>query len=168
MALQVKLPGDSDRRVCNPERDLIWALPRIIEKAIGDIGTASTQKEFAWQLRAMLLKHGLVVDGKIAFFGERTGDANFMDGFEEFIKKFGAVWHYLRDDPKGEGLARLQELFKEPRFAPFRLLISLFVMRRLMAEVPYWICQVEASSKEPPRPEIERITEAVDELLSQL
>ena len=168
MALQAKLPGDSDRRVCNPERDMVWALPRLIGKALGDIGTASTRKEFAWQLRALLLKHGIMVDGKLAFFGVHTGDADLMDVFDEFIKKFGAVWHYLRDDPKGEGLARLQELFKEPRFAPFRLLISLLVMKRMMAEVSYWICQVEASSKEPPRPEIERITEAVDELLKQL
>ena len=168
MALQVKLPGDSDRRVCNPERDMVWALPRLIGKALGDIGTAPTREEFAEQLRAMLRKHGIMVDGKLAFFGAHTVDADLLDTFEEFVIQFGAVWHYLRDDPKGEGLTRLQELFKEPRFTPFRLLISLLVMKRLMAEVSYWICQVEASSKEPPRPEIERVTKAADELLKQL
>ena len=92
-----------------------------------------------------------------------------MQTCTKFFTKFGQLWHHLRDDPKEVGLAKLRELYEHgSEYRPLMALVSQLLVKRMMAEVSYWICQVEASSKEPPRPDIERIEEATREILDQL
>ena len=166
MALQAKVPGDRDYRVCNPERDMVWALPRFVSAAIHDLGTELSREEYAEKLKAELAALGIAHP---RFPGIALASDNaLLDVFAEFVSKFGAVWHKLREDPEGEGISDLKEIFGDSRFSWCRLIISHNIMKRLMAEVSYWICQIEASSKDPPRPNIKQIEEATRAILDQL
>lgn len=168
--LQTKVPGDRDFRICNPERDLIWALPRMVSRAIRTIGTGLSREGYAARLKRLLRSYDIPFgcqnpDGT---WSNDAGTDELLSDFKEFATTFAALWHHLRDDPRELGVVKLREFYDERRFRPFVALVSRLLVKQMVAEVSYWICQVEASSKEPPRPDIERIDEATREILDQL
>lgn len=150
MTVQVR-PDDLLHRRFNPERDLVWALPRLIKRGLMTLGTLTVPK-----LRQLLAESSLV------------DDADF-DDLKEFISRltdFIAAAARSEEESDEYVRAKLSDLYElNPAI---RLLVFDRVMKVIMAEFPVWCEQVRPESKKDPRPPVEEIEKARDTLLEQL
>jgi len=150
MAMQVRSDDPLHRRF-NPERDLVWALPRIIKRGLMTFGTLTEPK-----LTELLLE------------SELTPGVD-LDDFKEFISQltdFMAAAARSEEESDEYVRAKLADLYAlDP---VIRLLVFDRVMKVIMAEFPVWCEQVRPESKKDPRPPVEEIEKARDILLERL
>ena len=152
MSVQVR-PDDPLHRRFNPERDLVWALPRIIKRGLMTFGMLTEPK-----LRQLLVENGFDI----------TITGTDLKDFEEFIGLLtdffaAAVDPALSDKAVRDKLVVLYELPPAIRMLAFDR-----VMKVIMAEFPVWCEQVRPESKKDPRPPVEEIEKARDTLLERL
>ena len=145
-------PEDAQRRRFNPERDLVWMLPRLIKRALTTFGTLS---EAALQ---QLLHQAHI------------GDDTCLDDFSLFISNltgFLAAAIHPEDHTPEQVRCSLQAVYGQDT-ARIRLLVFDRIIKVLMAEYPIWCDQVRPESELDPRPSIEDVEKAGDELLGRL
>ena len=165
-ALQVGLPQTGDLRAFNPDRDMVWGLPRIMTRAILEgFGIENPREEMADFELLEHVKKQLVVH----LIPQTMDDDVLLTVFKEFVVKiqdfFGQAGKNSAELIAGDAF---KELYTEERFKPFILLLSTLTMRRIFAELPYWFEQVEPRSPKAPRPSTEEVEAAADALLKQL
>ncbi len=150
MTTQVR-PDDPLHRRFNPERDLVWMLPRIMKRGLMTFGVLTEPK-----LKQVLIEAGLDTDADIEDF------KTFINRLTDFM----AAAANPEQNPEEQVREQLGKLYDLP--PAIRLLVFERVMKVIMAEFPVWCEQVRPESKRDPRPPIEEIEQARDTLLDQL
>jgi len=164
--LQIGMPQTGDLRAFNPDRDMVWGLPRIMTRAVLEgFGIEDPKKEMT---DFELLQH--VKKQFTTYLIPQTMDDDvLLVVFKEFVSKvqnfFGMAGKNSAELLAGDAF---EEIYTETRFKPFVLLLSVLTLRRIFAELPYWFEQVQPRSPKDPRPSTEQVEEAADALLKRL
>ena len=157
MAMQVVNPQKPEHmRAFNPDRDMIWAMPRLMGRVFHALGDDWSVETF-WRLQ-----HKYGIDA----VGER-GSADVMERTIEVVKGFAKMFNLMQQVPeKTEEHAAEYKRLKE--LCPgFHLTISAMLMDVIMSELPAWFDQVRPKSKMSPTPDIEKIEEAASDFISR-
>lgn len=130
---------ETQRRRFNPERDLVWALPRLIAAGLNELGPMADTAEQAKKL-------GLAVDEEAM--------QQFVRALADFTS---AAVSPTPDIPPKEALQKLYELPAAARLLAFHSILS-----KILAEFPVWCQQLRADVD----PKMERIPdlEAVERI----
>ncbi len=151
MTVQVR-PDDPKRRRFNPERDLVWMLPRIMKRGLMTFGILTEPK-----LKQILVESGLGPDA-----ADTEDFKVFIDRLSDFM---GAAAN--PEENSDEAVRKiLGQLYELP--PAIRLLAFDRIMKVILAEYPVWCEQVRPESTKDPRPPVEEIEQARDALLEQL
>lgn len=164
--LQIGIPQAGDLRAFNPDRDMVWGLPRIMTRAVLEgFGIENpkeemTDSELIEHVKKQFTEH---------LIPQVMDDDVLLVVFKEFVGKiqdfFGLAGKNSAELIAGDAF---EELYTETRFKPFVLLLSKLTMRRIFAELPYWFEQVQPRSPKDPRPSTEEVEAAADALLKRL
>lgn len=155
MAMQVTNPKKAEHmRAFNPERDMIWALPRLMSRIFNELGELSDNK-----LTALL-------EGRcIGLEVHRYPHANVMG---ETAKELARMFNLMQQFPeKSEEHAKEYKRLKEERPLCMALTACL-LMDVVFSELPTWFDQVRPTSKLSPTPNIEEVEQAAHEFLDRI
>jgi hypothetical protein len=163
--LQVRMPQAGEFRAFNPDRDLIWCLPRLVTGALKLMSEAEDEagKLTEAQLASKLKASGFDVD-----------DSKAGKDLEECIKLLAAFFNAVRNpdekDVEKVGQELLGVLYNRDAgaVAAFRMIIADLLMKRILAEIPFWLEQVRPRSRRDPTPGLDEIEEAMEHVLSKL
>ena len=155
-ALQVK---GGDPRAFNPDRDMVWALPRLFKHALDTLGKDIAIEDFVAKMEdrgADLLGYDLAV---------------IHESLSRVIKSIAGYFNALRDDPLLRDKAQpfFEEVFtkKEPD-KQIRLYLADVLMAQIFAELPTWFAMINPRSPNDPLPSVGEVEDAADELLASL
>ena len=148
-----------DRRAFNPDRDMVWALPRLFRRALETLGEDIDINKF----RAMVEARGIDCD--------EFDNTALYDALSQVIKDVSAYFNALRSDPRL--LDKAQPFFDDVfrKYAPnqqIRLFLSDILVSRIFAELPTWFATIAPRSPNDPIPSVDEVEAAADELLSRL
>jgi len=154
MAMQVTNPKRPEHmRAFNPDRDMIWAMPRLMRRVFHSMGELSDQK-----LIEMLEKRLIGVE----VYGYPHADV-----MGEAAKEVARMFNLMQQFPeKAEEHAKEYErMWEEHEFC--MPLIACLLMDAIFAELPTWFDQVRPKSKLAPIPDVEEIERAANEFLAR-
>lgn len=169
-AMQVKPQGEY--RAFNPDRDLVFCLPRLISRALHDLG----KEVDIGAIQAALLNRGLGGQHLMSLAHERntTNTDALVAVWNEVTKEMAQYFSSAVDSPgtaESEAPDKLRSIFAVDR-GPVRNAVRQFIcdmiVRRMMAEFPYWVEQVQPWSEKAARPYTYDINEAVDAFLGPM
>jgi hypothetical protein len=154
MAMQVTKPeGPDNQRAFNPERDMIWAMPRLIRRAFELLGKDWTVEHFTKMLEdrsTACAQPALTIDPSLEVIQGIAKMFNLMRDFPHMVEEHAAEYKRLKElDPT------------------FHMLMGSLLMDAIFAELPLWFDQVRPTSKLSPMPNTEEIEAAADEFLKQ-
>ena len=154
MAIQTAQSMDAIRRRFNPERDMVWALPRLIKRALSRM-TFEPDKLRA-DLQACSTAGEVFVD-----------DDTLTEQFKQAIGEFAGYIKLSNDKTAIEqAKTSFARLFDDNR--EFATLLSVAVMKEIFLELPVWFEQVKPQSELDPQPDVEEIDAAVERLLASI
>jgi hypothetical protein len=155
MALQLSNPKKPEHmRAFNPDRDMIWALPRLMRQIFHQMGELSDDK-----LRQML-------DARL--IGSEVYGYPHANAMGETAKEVARMFNLMQQFPeKAEEHAKeYQRMWKDHEFC--MPLIACLLMDAIFAELPMWFDQVRPMSKLAPQPNVEEIEKAANEFLDRI
>jgi len=143
----------ADKRLYNPDRDLIWAMPRLIHNALHMLGQDITTDHI----------RGMMIDRCIDC---HVPDERLREELESFIKDLARFLNALREDPvvRREPEGWFRDLFEDGPRAGVRALISELLMCAMFSEMPIWFESVQPE-KEGQTPSLEDVQSEVDRIL---
>lgn len=158
MAMQVRTNDKAGLRAFNPDRDLVWALPRLLRRALEQLGEEWT----AERLVTLLEEHGcpmpcdgLVTDGT-------------MKATDDVIRGLAHMFTTMRDFPESAE-AHANEYKRLKELCPlFHMLLASLLMDVIFAELPTWFDQVRPTSKLDPMPDVDVVMQAADAFLDRI
>lgn len=169
-AMQIKPQGEY--RAFNPDRDLVYCLPRLISRALHDLG----EEVDVGAVQAALLNRGLGGQHLLSLAHER-GKNNaeaLVDLWCEVTREMGQYFARMVAEP-GNAEKSAPELLRSifavdrgPVRNAVRQLICDMIVRRMMAEFPFWVEQAQPWSEKAARPYEDDINEAVDKFIAVL
>ena len=155
MALQTR---GADPRLYNPDRDMIWAMPRLMRKALMRFGEEITIQV----VRDLLSKRG---------FTSQIDDETLYSTLEQVLDDLAGYLNELKDSVEVRRSPTLwyQKLFSsdEPNdaYSSIRSLVADFFMSVVYAELPIWFESVQPEQANNPVPTVEEVEQTVDKLL---
>jgi len=152
-AMQIK-GGDS--RAFNPDRDMVWAMPRLFRAALESMG-----KMQKGDLIEFFKKNHIELPG----YTEET----LFDGLQYTISHVAKYFNELHKNPRLGKDAKpfLDRIFSEGgRYMLMRMLIAEKLMARIFAELPTWFAMIAPKSLNDPLPSVEEVEEAANGLLA--
>jgi hypothetical protein len=153
MAIQTAQSMDVLRRRFNPDRDMVWALPRIVRRVLDRMAFEPEQ------LRAELQ----TCDAASAVF---SADTELVDSLSQVVTMLAQYFKLMGSKDATEHAVELfNRIFIEHK--AFATVIAVALVRELLLELPFWYEQIRPQSKLDPMPEIEEIDAAVERLLSR-
>lgn len=153
MAIQTAQSMDVLRRRFNPDRDMVWALPRIIRRVLDRMAFEPEQ------LRADLQ----TCDASSAVFSD---DIELVDSLGQVITMLAQYFKLMGNKDAAEhAVVLFNRIFIEHR--AFATVLAVALVRELLLELPFWFEQIRPQSKLDPMPEVEEIDAAVERLLSR-
>lgn len=158
MAMQVTNPKRPEHmRAFNPDRDMIWALPRLMSRVFHMLGTEWSMT----RLTEMLEERGAMLLNR---YRGVTFDASTEDIVTSFAKMFNLMQQFPEKTEAHAGeYKRLKEL--DPAFV---MLLGSLLMDAIFAELPTWFDQVRPQSKLAPVPAVEEVERAAREFLDRV
>ena len=162
-AMQIKGGGDRERRAFNPDRDLVWALGRLVKRLGSRLAeSVHTNGEIdAGKLGELLAQNHIYAP---IYCGESD---KLVTEFAAFIKEVNDYFQALHGDMTAE-LTPCAAIFDSTKYGPARSLFSLLLVQEIFAEHPFWWAQVKPNSTTDPQPDVKTIDVAVRELLGKL
>lgn len=154
MAMQITNPKRPEHmRAFNPDRDMIWALPRLMRRVFHNMGELDDQKFIA------MLEERLI--------GTEVYGYPHADVMGETAKEVARIFNLMQQFPEKakEHAAEYQRLWKDHEFC--MPLIACMLMDAIFAELPTWFDQVRPKSKLAPIPDVEEIERAANEFLTR-
>jgi hypothetical protein len=151
MAMQVTNPKRPEHmRAFNPDRDMIWAMPRLMRRVFHSMGELSEQS-----LKDMLTARSIASDG--------TSPEEVGLVAKDIARMFNLMQQFPEQTAKhAEEFERLKEHATDAM-----TLIASMLMDAIFAELPTWFDQVRPKSKFAPIPDVEEIERAANEFLSR-
>ncbi len=162
-AMQIKTTGDRKRRSFNPDRDLVWAMGRMVKRLGLKLGKLLHNKSGDIKPGAymdLLRENGIYAPDGFAEQHTRY--------FKEFITAVNAYFQRLHgnmEEEKNKITEPLPELYEGRQYAAARSLFSVMLVREIFSEHPYWWAQVQPQSDTDPQPRIKEINDAVRTIL---
>ena len=154
-AMQIK---GGDQRAFNPDRDMVWALPRLFKRALGTLGKLDGAK-----FRAALEARGISCHG--------IDDVDLYEALLRVIKNIAAYFNALRNDPRLLDKAQpfFDDVFKktEPD-QQIRLFLFDVLVFQIFAELPTWFAMIAPKSANDPLPSVDEVEKAADGLMEKL
>lgn len=155
-ALQIK---GGDPRAFNPDRDMVWALPRLFKRALDTLGEDISIDDF----RQMVVARGLDVD--------ELDDAGLVDALSTVIKDIAKYFNVLRADPLLQEKAQpfFNDVFKKDwPYQQLRLYLADVLMSQIFAELPTWFAMINPRSPNDPLPSVGDVEDAADAIIARL
>ena len=154
MALQTR---GADKRLYNPDRDMIWAMPRIMMNALKRFGENITSQD----VREQMAKRCITVD---------CSDNELQATVEQVVSDFARFLNDLKDKPdvRREPDIPYTDLFASNVPIPFhavRVLLADYFMGVIYAELPIWFESVQPENESNPVPRTEEVVELVEKLV---
>lgn len=156
MAMQMR---GADPRLYNPDRDMIWAMPRLMKKALQRFGEDITVDE----VRAFMRERGIETE---------RSDEDIYHTIEKVITDFAKYLNDLKDAPevRRAPAERYNAIFApEPPdvlYQSLRAVIGDFFISIVYAELPFWFDSVQPEKANNPAPTVEEVSHVVQSLLS--
>lgn len=156
MAMQMR---GADPRLYNPDRDMLWAMPRLMRKALLSFGQNITVAE----VRDLLAQRGIALDCE---------DELVYDKLWDVIQSFARYLNDLKDKPdvrKSPEYIHRRLFTVHPDdvvFAAIRTLVADAFMSAVYAELPSWFESVQPEKANNPVPTVEEVEEAAAHILS--
>jgi hypothetical protein len=156
MAMQMR---GADPRLYNPDRDMLWAMPRLMQKALTQFGQDITVAD----VRSLLDQRGIVLD---------CSDELLYNKLCAVIQSFAMYLNDLKDKPdirrKPEQIhSKLFTVHKDNRiYAALRSLVADFFLAVVYAELPVWFESVQPEQANNPVPNVGEVEKTVDKLLA--
>lgn len=146
-----------DKRLYSPDRDLIWALPRMIRNATVLMGSEITVEH----VRKML------ADRNITYPGD---DEQLYTDLEQLLSGLGKFFNAMRDDKEARKHPEewFKQLFAEGPVSALRVLITDLLFCVMTAELPIWFESVQPKHEGESAPDVGEVQDAVDAILRQL
>lgn len=160
--IQMKGTGE-DRRAFNPDRDLVWAMGRLVKRLgmrmaerLHDENGEIKPDEYMQMLR------------EFGIYAPPEHKENYARYLKEFVQAVSDYFQKLHGDmsqPKNEISKPMEAMFTGQQFAAARALFSIMLAQEIFAEHPYWWEQIQPQSDTDARPRIKEINEAVRAIL---
>lgn len=154
MALQ--MVGPKDPRAYNIERDMLWGLPRLIQRALKQLGVTSDE--------------GMIDVMKAHGIAPPPGDIE--QTLSQVVREMlDAIIDALRAAEPGETSAKLWEKVYasgDPTYVALRTLISVLLVKGIVCELPLWAASVKPKHVNDPLPDRAEIEAAANEFLGRL
>lgn len=161
-AMQVRGGGD-DRRAFNPDRDLVWAMGRLVKR----LGTKMAERLHDENGEIMSDEYMKMLQD-FGIYAPWEHKQKYARYFKEFVHALNDYFQRLHGDmeaPENELTKPLDEMFNGYQYAAPRALFSIMLAQEIFAEHPFWWAQVQPQSDAGPRPRIKEINEAVRAIL---
>jgi hypothetical protein len=144
-----------DKRLYNPDRDLVWAMPRLISTALKLMGEDITTDHV----------RGLMIDRCIEV---PVPDERLREELESFIRDMARFLNELKDNPEVQQNPHgwFEALFAEGPRAGVRALVADFLMTTMFAELPIWFESLQPE-KDGCIPNVEEVQRAVESILGR-
>ena len=155
MAMQMK---GADPRLYNPDRDMIWAMPRLMKKALFMFGQSITVGE----VRELLAQRGIELDCE---------DGVVYNKLWGVVQSFARYLNDLKDNPDirrnpGEIHRQLFAVGPDQKvFAAIRALVADFFLSTVYAELPIWFESIQPERANNPVPTVEEVEKAAADIL---
>jgi len=157
MAMQAR---GADPRLYNPDRDMLWAMPRLMKKALMKFGEDITVAD----VRALAAQRGITLD---------CSDEVVYNKLWAVIQSFAMYLKDLKDKPDiRRAPAQIHDkLFTVQSdsivYASIRSIVADFFLSVVYAELPVWFESVQPEQANNPVPNVEEVGKTVDELLAK-
>jgi hypothetical protein len=148
-----------DQRAFNPDRDMVWALPRLFKRALDTMGENIAIDD----LRKMIEARGVDL-------GE-LDDPGLVDALAQVIKDIAKYFNVLSADPLLHEKAQpfFGDVFrKEAPYQQIRLFLADILMSQIFAELPTWYAMINPRSPNDPLPSVGEAEDAADVLIAGL
>lgn len=159
MAMQVVNPQKPEHlRAFNPDRDMIWAMPRLMRRVFEALGEEWSRETLAKMLEwydVVMINDHIPPDE----FDAVTEDV--VTGIAKMFKLMQRFPH--KAEEHAAEYARLKEVGPE-----MMLLFGGLLMDIIFSELPTWFDQVRPKSKLSPAPDVEEIEQAANEFLGRI
>lgn len=155
MAMQVTNPKRPEHmRAFNPDRDMIWALPRLMRRVFHSMGELDDQKLFD------------MLDARL--IGSEVYGYPHADAMGETAKEVARMFNLMQQFPEKveEHAKEYKRMWKKHEFC--MPLIACLLMDAIFAELPTWFEQVRPQSKLAPVPDVEEVERAAREFLDRV
>lgn len=145
----------ADPRLYNPDRDLLWAMPRLISTALHMLGENITSEH----IREMMAKRNIKVD--------LISDELLYAELKSFIEDMAKFLNDMKDVAAARARPEewLNRLFRDGDRAGIRAFIADLLVCAMFAEIPIWFSSVQPDKANSPLPDVEKVQDAVESIL---
>jgi hypothetical protein len=155
MAIQAK---GADPRLYNPDRDMLWAMPRLMRRALLQFGEGIDNAD----VRDFLRAHDMNSDYR---------DETIQSTLEAVITDLARFLVDLKDnvEVRHNAKERFEAIFgydTQPKlYSALRALIGNFFISVIFAELPIWFDSVQPEKANNPAPTVEEVLKTVGDML---
>jgi len=154
MALQ--MVGPKDRRAYNPDRDILWSLPRLFKRGLRELGETNNDK-----VREVMKAYGITPP---------EGDLQLV--FEQVVADItSAIVDALSAALPGDASCDLwKQVYdnRDPAYVAVRALFSVLFVKGVICELPIWSASVKPRTPTDPIPDIEEVEAAASEFFAAI